>query len=103
MGIKADPAAAAAAPSQASDEQSALAKLPSLAIKKIEDAPKAHAGHGETDEDKLLAKAARTGDFTYLEEKWEEFAEKASRPGEEDDEEEEEEEEGERWCRIRML
>jgi hypothetical protein len=96
VGIKADPeaakaAATAAAPSKASEEQSALAKLPSSAMKQIEDAPKAHAGHGETDEDKLLAKAAKTGDFTYLEEKWEEFAEKASRPGEDDEEEEEEE------------
>ena len=59
-----------------------------MALKQIEDATKAHAGHVETDEDKLLAKPAKMGDLMYLVEKWEQFAEKASRPGEEDEEEE---------------
>ena len=92
VGIKADPeaakaAAATTAPSKAWQEQSALAKLPSSALKQIEDDPKADAGHVETDEDKLLAKAAKMGVFTFLEEKWEQSAEKASRPGGEDEEE----------------
>jgi hypothetical protein len=73
VGIKADPqaakaAAAATAPSKASQEQSTLAKLPLLALKQTEDALEAHARHVEMDEDKLLAKVAKTGDFTHLEE-----------------------------------
>lgn len=97
MGLKADPEAAAKAaeaakappaPTKAAVEEKAVAALPSAALKEIEDAPKAHA-HVETDEDKLLVKASSSGDFTYLEEKWEEFAEKSSRPGEDDDEEDE--------------
>ena len=103
IGLKADPEAAAKAaeavrsaqPSKAAVEEKAMATLPAAALKEIEDAPKAHA-HVETDEDKLFAKAAASGDFTYLEEKWETFAEKSSRPGEEDDEEEEEEDDGKR-------
>jgi hypothetical protein len=102
IGIKADPEAAAKAAeaakappvTKAAAEEKAVAALPASALKEIEEAPKAHA-HVETDDDKLFVKAAASGDFTYLEEKWEAFAEKSSRPGEDDDEEDEEDEEGE--------
>jgi len=43
----------------------------------------------------LFVKAASTGDFTYLEEKWEEFADKSTRPGEDDDEDEEDDDDDE--------
>jgi hypothetical protein len=97
MGLKADPEAAAkaaeaakAAPvTKAEVEVKAVVALPAAALKEIEEAPKAHA-HVETSDDKLFVKAASSGDFSYLEEKWEAFAEKSSNPGEEDDEEEEE-------------
>lgn len=96
IGIKADPEAAVKAAEAAKEapvtkaavEEKAVASLPASALKEIEEAPKAHA-HVETDEDKLFVKAASSGDFTYLEEKWEAFAEKSSRPGEDDDEEDE--------------
>eukprot|EP00956_Cyclotella_meneghiniana_P025086 scaffold51539_cov69-Cyclotella_meneghiniana.AAC.3 len=96
VGIKADPEAAAKAAEAAKEapvtkaavEEKAVAALPAAALQEIEEAPKAHA-HVETDQDKLFVKAASTGDFTYLEEKWEEFADKSTRPGEDDDEDEE--------------
>lgn len=67
------------------------------AEKKIEEAYKASDdGYVETDEDKvanaMFAKAAETGDYTYLEEKWEVFVEKATRPGEDDDDDDEDDE-----------
>jgi hypothetical protein len=94
MGLKADPEAAAkaaeaakAAPvTKAAVEEKAVAALPAAALKEIEEAPKAHA-HVETNDDKLFAKAAASGDFSYMEEKWEAFAEKSMSPGEDDEEE----------------
>lgn len=82
VGIKADPEAAAKAAEAAKEapvtkvavEEKAVAALPAAALQEIEEAPKAHAHVAETNEDKLFVKAASSGDFTYLEEKWEEFA-----------------------------
>ena len=71
-------------------EEKAVAALPAAALQEIEEAPKAHAHVAETNEDKLFVKAASSGDFTYLEEKWEEFADKSTRPGEDDDDEDDE-------------
>jgi len=106
MGLKADPEAALKAVEE--KEAKAAAKiapveLSSEAMEKVESAYKA-GEVVESEADKLMAKGAATGDFTYLESQWEEFNEKAIRPGEdddedddddddEDDEEEEEEEE----------
>ena len=98
VGIKADPEAAAKAAEAAKEapvtkvavEEKAVAALPAAALQEIEEAPKAHAHVAETNEDKLFVKAASSGDFTYLEEKWEEFADKSTRPGEDDDDEDEE-------------
>ncbi|KAL7472499.1 hypothetical protein ACHAXS_012846 [Conticribra weissflogii] len=96
MGIKADPAAAAKAAAAAEEEakKSAPVQLSADATKKVETAYKAHVVE-ETEDDKLLAEAAKKGDFSFLEEKWEAFNEKAIKPGEDDDEEEEEEEDEE--------
>ena len=100
MGFKSDPEAAAAAAAQ---ENSAAEKsnesnkitLSEEAMTKVENAYKNH-HHSEhtnnTDDDKLLSVAVKTGDYSALEEKWEEFNEKAIRPGEDDDEDEDEEE-----------
>ena len=93
MGIKADPEAAAKAAEAAAAEAKAkaapvVAELPPEAAAKVEDAYKAQE-YVETEDDKMLAKAAATGDYSALEEKWEAFAEKSSRPGEDDDDEDE--------------
>ena len=93
MGFKSDPEAAlkAAEASQAKEvAKSTPVELPTEVMAKVEGAYKAHEA-AETEDDKLLAKAAVSGDFTYLESKWEEFNEKAIRPGEDDDEEDEDE------------
>ena len=90
MGFKSDPEAAlkAAEASKAKEvAKSAPVELPSAVMEKVEGAYKAHEAV-ETEDDKLLAKAVGTGDFSYLESKWEEFNEKAIRPGEDDDEDE---------------
>mmetsp|Transcript_12410 Transcript_12410/g.26058 ORF Transcript_12410/g.26058 Transcript_12410/m.26058 type:complete len:494 (+) Transcript_12410:167-1648(+) len=91
MGIKADPEAAAKAAAAAEEEakKSAPVQLSAEATKKVETAYKAHVVE-ETDDDKLLAEAAKKGDFSFLEDKWEAFNEKAIKPGEDDDDEEEE-------------
>jgi len=94
MGIKADPEAAAKAAAAAEEEakKSAPVQLSAEATKKVETAYKAHVVE-ETDDDKLLAEAAKKGDFSFLEDKWEAFNEKAIKPGEDDDDEEEENDE----------
>mmetsp|Transcript_1421 Transcript_1421/g.2136 ORF Transcript_1421/g.2136 Transcript_1421/m.2136 type:complete len:165 (-) Transcript_1421:193-687(-) len=46
---------------------------------------------GSEDDDGMLAKAATSGDYGELQARWDEFAEKSSRPGEDDEEDEEEE------------
>ena len=84
MGIKADPEAAAAAAAATPKK----VELSAAATAKVENAYKAHE-HVETEDDKLLVKAASSGDYSELEVKWEAFAEKATRPGEDDDEDEE--------------
>ena len=97
MGFKSDPEAAlkAAEATKAKEEaKSAPVELPTEAMEKVEGAYKAH-GAVETEDDKLLAKAAGTGDFSYLESKWEEFNEKAIRPGEDDDEDEDDDDDDE--------
>ncbi|KAL7435675.1 hypothetical protein ACHAXH_007568 [Discostella pseudostelligera] len=94
MGIKADPEAAAAAAASAAAAAPKKVELSAAATAKVENAYKAHE-HEETEDDKLLAKAASSGDYSELEAKWEAFAEKATRPGEDDDEDEEEEDEDE--------
>lgn len=96
MGLKADPeaakkaaaeaAASKPAPTPVQAQVAAVAALPLAAQKEIEEAPKAYS-HVETEDDKTFAKAAQSGDFSYLETKWEEFNEKAIKPGEDDDEE----------------
>ena len=98
MGLKADPEAALAAAAEkaaadkAASKNNELSKLASNP--KVENAYKAHEHH-ETEDDIMLVKAANSGDFSYLEEKWEAFNEKAIKPGEDDEEEEDEEEEDE--------
>ena len=93
MGIKADPEAAVAA-AKAAAEAPKKVELSAAATAKVEEAYKAHA-YVETEDDKLLAKAASSGDYSELEAKWEAFAEKATRPGEDDDDDEEEEDDDE--------
>ena len=89
MGLKADPEAAAKAAEAAKEAaKEKKVELPPEAVAKVEDAYKAHE-YVETDDDKLLAKAASSGDYGALEEKWDAFAEKSSRPGEDDDDEDE--------------
>ena len=94
MGFKSDPEAAAAAqenaPAEKSNESTKIT-LSEEAMTKVENAYKA-SEHTDTDDDKLLSVAVKTGDYTALEEKWEAFNEKAIRPGEDDDEEEEDDE-----------
>ena len=95
MGLKADPEAA----KKAAEELAAAAKektveLSEEAEAKVEGAYKA-AEYVETDDDKLLAKAVASGDYSALEEKWDVFAEKSSRPGEDDDEDEDDDDEEE--------
>ena len=85
MGFKADPEAAAKAAAAA--EEAAKAKkveLPPEAIAKVEDAYKSEA-HVETEDDKMLAKAASSGEYSELETKWDEFIVKSTKPGEDDD------------------
>eukprot|EP00584_Thalassiosira_punctigera_P004093 CAMPEP_0172527058 /NCGR_PEP_ID=MMETSP1067-20121228/1840_1 /TAXON_ID=265564 ORGANISM="Thalassiosira punctigera, Strain Tpunct2005C2" /NCGR_SAMPLE_ID=MMETSP1067 /ASSEMBLY_ACC=CAM_ASM_000444 /LENGTH=144 /DNA_ID=CAMNT_0013310721 /DNA_START=225 /DNA_END=659 /DNA_ORIENTATION=+ len=94
MGLKADPEAAAKAAEEAAAAAPKKVELSPEAVAKVEGAYKAHE-HVETDDDKLLSKAASTGDFTFLEEKWEAFAEKSTRPGEDDDEDEDDEDDDE--------
>ena len=101
MGFKSDPEAAAAA-AAAAQENAAASKeteskitLSEEAMVKVENAYKAHEHNVDTDDDKLLSVAVKTGDYTALEEKWEEFNEKAIRPGEDDDEDEDEDDEDE--------
>merc|ERR1719253_1921747 len=88
----ADPEAAAKAAEEAAaaakEKAAPVGELPPEAAAKVEDAYKAHE-YVETEDDKLLAKAAATGDYSALEEKWEAFAEKAVRPGEDDDDDDE--------------
>ena len=92
MGFKSDPEAAAAAAAAAQDsaakEKESKITLSEEAMTKVENAYKAHSEHTDTDDDKLLSVAVKTGDYTALEEKWEAFNEKAIRPGEDDDEDE---------------
>ncbi|KAL3817318.1 hypothetical protein ACHAXA_003941 [Cyclostephanos tholiformis] len=95
MGLKADPESAAKAAAAAKAATAAsTTTLSSAALAKVEGAYKSHA-HVETEDDKLLVKAASSGDYSELEAKWESFLEKAVNPGEDEDEEEEEEEEEE--------
>jgi hypothetical protein len=96
MGLRADPEAAAkaAAAARAAAAAASAKTLSPAALAKVEGAYKGHA-HVVTEDDKLLAKAASSGDYTQLEAKWEAFLEKAVSPGEDDDDEEEEEEEEE--------
>jgi len=85
MGFKADPEAAAKAAAAA--EEAAKAKkveLPPEAVAKVEDAYKSEA-HVETEDDKMLAKAASSGEYSELETKWDEFIVKSTIPGEDDD------------------
>ena len=94
MGLKADPEAAAKAAEAAKEAaKEKKVELSPEAVAKVEDAYKAH--EHETDDDKLLAKAASSGDYGALEEKWDAFAEKSSRPGEDDDEDEDDDDDGE--------
>ena len=91
MGLKADPEAASKAAAAANAAAAASAKtLSPAALAKVEGAYKGHA-HAETEDDKLLAKAASSGDYSQLEARWEAFLEKAISPGEDDEDEEEEE------------
>jgi hypothetical protein len=92
MGFKSDPEAAAAAQDNAAASKESKITLSEEAMTKVENAYKA-SEHTDTDDDKLLSVAVKTGDYTALEEKWEAFNEKAIRPGEDDDEEEEDDEE----------
>lgn len=97
MGLMADPEAAMKAAEAAKEDAPKKVELSPEAEKKIEEAYKASDdGYVETDEDKvanaMFAKAAETGDYTYLEEKWEVFVEKATRPGEDDDDDDEDDE-----------
>ena len=87
MGIMADPEAAAAKAAAAAAAPKKV-ELSAAAAAKVEDAYKAHESV-ETEDDKLLAKAASTGDYSELQAKWEAFAEKATKPGEDDDDEDE--------------
>ena len=92
MGFKSDPEAALASAASSSSSGSSggeKVELSEEAKAKVENAYKAHEVE-TTEEDVLLAKAVGSGDFTYLEEKWEAFNEKAIRPGEDDDDDEEE-------------
>ena len=89
MGFKADPEAAAKAAAAA--EEAAKAKkveLPPEAIAKVEDAYKSEA-HVETEDDKMLTKAASSGEYSELETKWDEFIVKSTKPGEDDDDDDE--------------
>eukprot|EP00984_Skeletonema_dohrnii_P017528 scaffold7995_cov91-Skeletonema_dohrnii-CCMP3373.AAC.4 len=97
MGLKADPEAAIKAAEE--KEAKAAAKiapveLSSEAMEKVESAYKA-GEVVESEADKLMAKGAATGDFTYLESQWEEFNEKAIRPGEDDDEDDDDDDDDE--------
>ena len=102
MGFKSDPEAAAAAAAAAAQDDAAASKekeskitLSEEAMTKVENAYKAHSEHVDTDDDKLLSVAVKTGDYTALEEKWEAFNEKAIRPGEDDDEDEDDDDDDE--------
>jgi len=100
MGFQSDPEAALKAAEEARAAEVAKKSVPVLPaefMEKVEGAyNKAHNGGVEvTEEDVLLVKAAGTGDFTYLEEKWEAFNEKAIRPGEDDDEDEDDDDDEE--------
>ena len=101
MGFKSDPEAAAAAAaaqenSAEKSNESTKITLSEEAMTKVENAYKSHhSEHTNTDDDKLLSVAVKTGDYSALEEKWEEFNEKAIRPGEDDDDDEDDEEEEE--------
>jgi len=85
MGLKADPEAAKKAAEEAAAAAPKKVELSADAVAKVEDAYKSEE-HVETEDDKMLAKASATGDYTHFEEKWEAFTEKAIRPGEDDDE-----------------
>lgn len=96
MGFQSDPEAALKAATEAKAAEVAKKSVPVLPAEVMEKVEGAYKAHGEvevTEEDVLLAKAAGSGDFTYLEEKWEAFNEKAIRPGEDDDEEDEDDDE----------
>ncbi|KAL7551564.1 hypothetical protein ACHAWF_014754, partial [Thalassiosira exigua] len=91
VGIAADPEAAAkAAEEQAAAAAAPKAELSEAAAAKVEGAYKAHE-HVETEDDKLLAKAAASGDYSQFEEKWEAFTVKATNPGDDDDDDDEDE------------
>ncbi len=97
MGFQSDPEAALKAAEEAKAaeaEKKAVPKLSAEVMEKVEGAYKSHEVV-ETEDDVLLAKAAGSGDFTYLEEKWEAFNEKAIRPGEDDDDDEDDEDDDE--------
>ena len=94
MGLKADPEAAAKAAATAAEaaKNAEPVKLSPEAVAKVEVAYKAHVVE-ETEDDKAFVKAAKSGDFTYLEETWEGHMNKAIKPGEDDDDDEDEEDE----------
>ena len=97
MGFKSDPEAAAKAAAEKVEKavaKSTPVELPEAVMAKVEVAYKAHETV-VTEDDVALVKAAESGDFSYLEEKWEAFNDKAIRPGEDDDDDEDEEEEEE--------
>ena len=88
MGLKADPEAAAKKASAAAPK----VELSAEAAAKVEGAYKEEA-HVQTEDDKMLTKASATGDFSYFEEKWEAFNEKAIKPGEDDDDDDDDDDE----------
>jgi hypothetical protein len=90
MGIKADPQAAAKAAEEAAAAAPTIVELSAEAEAKVEDAYKAHEHvETETEDDNYLAKAAVSGDYAELEEKWDAFVVKVTQPGEDDDDEDE--------------
>mmetsp|Transcript_10860 Transcript_10860/g.23993 ORF Transcript_10860/g.23993 Transcript_10860/m.23993 type:complete len:173 (-) Transcript_10860:401-919(-) len=95
MGLKADPQAAAKAVEAAAAEAPKAVELSPEAVAKVEDAykaPEVVVTEEEKTADKLMAKAADSGDYSELEGQWDAFLEKAIKPGEDDDEDEEDDE-----------
>mmetsp|Transcript_17214 Transcript_17214/g.26976 ORF Transcript_17214/g.26976 Transcript_17214/m.26976 type:complete len:169 (+) Transcript_17214:112-618(+) len=99
MGFKSDPEAALKAVEEAKAKELAkktVVELPVEVMAKVEGAYKGEEVDEVTaEEDLMLVKAAGTGDFTYLEEQWEAFNDKAIRPGEDDDDDDDDEDEEE--------
>merc|ERR1712085_170861 len=79
---------------KAAEEAAAAAPkvvLSADAAAKVEDAYKGE-GHVQSEDEKMLMKASDSGDYSYFEEKWEIFNEKAISPGEDDDDDDDDDE-----------